>query len=126
MDDDPRSGFAFEPVAEAAAETPEGGSSFQDRVMLALGTVYDPEIPVNLVELGLIYDLKVEEAAGKVEVVMTLTTPSCPVAGNLPIEVQRAVEGVEGVTSCHVELVWTPPWSPQMMTEAAKLELGFL
>jgi FeS assembly SUF system protein len=120
--DDTASRFEFDPPAEAR---PEGGGNLADRVMDAMRTVYDPEIPVNLVELGLIYDLNVDDD-GKVAVEMTLTTPSCPVAGNLPGEVQRAIEAVEGVTGCTVELVWTPPWGPQMMTEAAKLELGFL
>lgn len=95
------------------------------RVEDVLRTVHDPEIPVNIYDLGLIYDLDVTEA-GVVEIRMTLTAPSCPVAGAMPDEVATKVRTVEGVTEAKVELVWDPPWDPSRMSEAARLELGFM
>jgi FeS assembly SUF system protein len=89
-----------------------------------LKTVYDPEIPVDIWELGLIYDLDVDEAGG-VKIRMTLTSPMCPVAETLPPEVEAKARGVEGVTDVKLDLVWDPPWSPSMMSEAARLELNF-
>ena len=85
----------------------------------------DPEIPVNLVDLGLIYELIVKKG-GIVYVEMTLTTPACPVAASMPGEVETAVRGVDGVNDARVKLVWTPPWGPEKMTEEARLELGML
>ena len=120
MDDDSR-GFDFAPTPEA----PEPPATLRDAVLDAIRTVYDPEIPVNIVELGLVYGVEVDEQ-GHVDIEMTLTTPSCPVAGNLPGEVADAARGVQGVTDVDVELVWSPPWGPELMSEAAKLELGFL
>ncbi len=93
-------------------------------VIEALRLVYDPEIPVNIYELGLIYDIDVD-AHGFVDIEMTLTSPACPVAGTLPGEVEAKVRQVEGVVNVHVELVWEPPWSMDRMSEEAKLELGF-
>lgn len=93
-------------------------------VMEALRGVYDPEIPVNIYDLGLIYDVEVDEF-GFVEIDMTLTSPACPVAGTLPGEVENAVRTVPGVSDVHVELVWEPAWSMDRMSEGAKLELGF-
>jgi len=93
-------------------------------VMEALREVYDPEIPVNIYDLGLIYDVEVDEF-GFVEIDMTLTSPACPVAGTLPGEVENAVRTVPGVSDVHVELVWEPAWSMDRMSEGAKLELGF-
>jgi len=93
-------------------------------VMEALREVYDPEIPVNIYDLGLIYDVEVDEF-GSVEIEMTLTSPACPVAGSLPGEVENKVRSVPGVTDVHVELVWEPAWSMDRMSEDAKLELGF-
>ena len=87
-------------------------------VIAALHTVYDPEIPVDIYELGLIYDLKVNPS-GAVAICMTLTSPGCPVAGSLPGEVRSKVQSVPGVTSATVELVWEPPWSKERMSEAA-------
>jgi FeS assembly SUF system protein len=95
----------------------------KDRVIAALKTVYDPEMPVNIYELGLIYGLTVSPD-GEVEVRMTLTAPNCPVAGTLPGEVERAVRAVPGVTSVRLELTFDPPWSKDRMSEAAKLALG--
>lgn len=99
--------------------------SLEERITDALKTVYDPEIPVNIYELGLIYNVEAD-AAGQVKIAMTLTSPACPVAGTLPGEVQTRVEGVDGVQSCDVEIVWDPQWNPSMMSEAARLELGLL
>ena len=93
------------------------------RIIEALKTVYDPEIPVNIYELGLIYAVDVQPDH-TVNIRMTLTTPACPVAGSLPGEVQRRVEAVDEVKTCHVDLVWDPPWDRSMMSEAAMLQLG--
>lgn len=93
-------------------------------VIEALREVYDPEIPVNIYELGLIYEIDVDEH-GFVDIDMTLTSPACPVAGSLPGDVERKVRGVPGVSDVHVELVWEPAWSMDRMSEEAKLELGF-
>jgi FeS assembly SUF system protein len=93
-------------------------------VIAALRGVYDPEIPVNIYDLGLIYELEVDEASGKVKVQMTLTAPGCPVAQTFPEVVRQAVEEVSGVEEAEVELVWEPPWSQERMSEAARLELG--
>ena len=100
-------------------------SDLESRIVNALRTVYDPEIPVNIYEMGLIYDLDIGEE-GDVKITMTLTSPACPVAGILPGEVQMKAAGVEGVRSADVELVWDPAWNPSMMSEAARLELGFM
>ncbi len=89
----------------------------------ALQTCYDPEIPVNIYELGLIYEIKVEES-GEVLIRMTLTSPACPAAQSLPPEVEQKAATVEGVTSAKVEVVWDPPWNTDRMSEAAKLQLG--
>jgi FeS assembly SUF system protein len=97
--------------------------STKDRVVAALKTVYDPEMPVNIYELGLIYGLDVD-AEGHVQVRMTLTAPNCPVAGTLPGDVERAVKSVPGVASVKLELVFDPPWSKERMSEAARLALG--
>lgn len=94
-------------------------------IVEALKTVYDPEIPVDIYELGLIYEINVDDERN-VEVIMTLTSPSCPVAGSLPQEVEDKVAGVDGVTEACVELVFEPPWNQEMMSEEAQLELGFL
>ncbi len=95
------------------------------QIVEALKTCFDPEIPVNIYELGLIYRIDVEDD-DSVLVEMTLTSPHCPVAESLPVEVQEKVEFVEGVKSCKVELAWEPPWHPSMMTEEAQLELGMI
>jgi FeS assembly SUF system protein len=97
----------------------------QQGVVAALQTVYDPEIPVSIYELGLIYRADVD-AAGAVEIEMTLTAPGCPVAGEMPGVVQQAVSRVEGVTDVSVELVWDPPWDQSRMSEIARLELGMI
>ena len=94
-------------------------------IVEAIKTCYDPEIPVNIYELGLIYRIDIEDD-DSVLVEMTLTSPHCPVAESLPLEVQEKVESVEGVKSCKVDLAWEPPWHPSMMTEEARLELGMI
>ena len=95
----------------------------KDNVVAALKTVYDPEMPVNIYELGLIYGVDVDDA-GQVALRMTLTAPNCPVAGSLPADVERAVRAVPGVTGVNLELTFDPPWSKDRMSEAAKLALG--
>jgi len=95
------------------------------QVIEALRTCYDPEIPVNIYELGLIYEVKVEPS-GSALVRMTLTSPNCPAAQELPAEVEDKVRGVSGVTDAKVDVVWDPPWDQSMMSESAKLQLGFL
>ena len=97
--------------------------TIREAIVEALRTVYDPEIPVSLYELGLIYEINVDPA-GQVEIVMTLTAPGCPVADILPREVEKAATAVDGVAGVHVELVFDPTWRPDMMSEAARLELG--
>lgn len=100
-------------------------SNLRDRVVEALRTVFDPEIPVNIYDLGLIYGIEVNER-GEVDVTMTLTAPNCPAAGALPGDVDDKVQAVEGVTGVHVRLVWDPPWDRSRMSDAAKLELGLM
>ncbi|HEV8132692.1 MAG TPA: SUF system Fe-S cluster assembly protein [Acidobacteriota bacterium] len=97
----------------------------EEKIVDALKTVYDPEIPVNIWELGLIYNLDVAPL-GIVNIRMTLTSPACPVAGSLPPEVESKVRAVPGVTDVNVDLVWDPPWGMEKMSEAAKLQLGLL
>jgi FeS assembly SUF system protein len=106
--------------AESAPEP-----TLRERVEAVLHTIHDPEIPVNIYELGLIYDLDVSEN-GVVEIKMTLTAPNCPAAGMMPAEVEAKVCAVDGVTSANVELVWDPPWDKSRMSEAARLELGLM
>ena len=115
-----------EEADEVERPAPDAGDpALQERVIEALKTVRDPEIPVNLVDLGLIYELIVRRD-GTVYVEMTLTAPSCPVAGSLPGEVEKAIRTVPGVGDVRVKLVWTPPWTQERMSEEARLELGLL
>ncbi len=102
-----------------------GGGLLRDRIEAVLRTVHDPEIPVNIFELGLVYEIKIGDE-GHVKITMTLTAPACPVAGDSVAEVKEKTEELEGVTDCHVQLTFDPPWTKEMMTEEAKLELGFL
>jgi FeS assembly SUF system protein len=111
-----------EPPAAAAPDV-AADAPLEDRVVAAIRTCYDPEIPVNVYDLGLIYDLNID-AAGAVKVRMTLTTPACPVAGSLPGDLRAKVLAVPGVTAADVELVWDPPWDKSRMSEAAQLQLG--
>ena len=104
-------------MSQSATETMHGW------VIDALRTVYDPEIPVNIYDLGLIYDVEVSPD-GAVHVNMTLTSPACPVAGTLPGEVETRIRALDGVDDVKVDVVWDPPWSPEKMSEAAKLQLN--
>jgi len=111
-------------AAEAAPQEPAAGAPTEAAVVEALKTVYDPEIPVDIYELGLVYGIEIEPE-GKVAIKMTLTAPGCPVAGSMPGMVQDAVRArVPGVSEVDVELVWDPPWDYTRMSEAARLELN--
>lgn len=99
--------------------------NLRDKIEDALRTVFDPEIPVNIMELGLVYDIKIEEG-GDVQIIMTLTAPACPAAGEIIFDVQSKVQAIEGVSDAHVQLTFDPPWSKEMMSEEARLELGFM
>ena len=121
----PDTGGTGAQAAGPAGEAAGAAESLEDRVHAALRGVYDPEIPVNIHDLGLIYDVRIAPG-GKVDIKMTLTAPGCPVAGTMPGMVEHAVAAVDGVGQVDVELVWDPPWNPDMMSEAARLELGFM
>ena len=95
----------------------------KEKIIGEIKKIYDPEIPVNIYDLGLIYDVKVDDK-NNVDVKMTLTTPNCPVAESLPMEVENTVKGVKEVNKVNLELVWDPPWDKSMITEAGKLELN--
>ena len=112
-------------VLAGSDSAPTAQVTLRERVEAALRTVYDPEIPVNIYELGLIYALELTDD-GVADIKMTLTAPNCPAAGAMPAEVEAKVRAVEGVTDAHVELVWDPPWDKARMSESAQLELGFL
>ena len=101
------------------------GPSLKEKIVDALKTVYDPEIPVDIYELGLIYEINVYPV-DNVYILMTLTSPACPAAEVIPVEVEQKVKGIEGVNEVQVELTFDPPYTQDMMSEAAKLELGFL
>jgi len=103
----------------------EQHDAMMERIVAALKEIYDPEIPVNIYDLGLIYDVRIEPD-GVVAVQMTLTTPGCPVAETFPGTVQSEVSAVEGVSAARVDLVWDPPWTPDNLSDAARLELGML
>ena len=114
---------ALAPESSAGESVPV--AELEKRVVDVLRTCYDPEIPVNIHELGLIYSVDIQPE-GIVHIRMTLTSPMCPVAGSLPPEVEAKVLNVPGVTSARVEVVWDPPWTPAMMSEAAKLQLNMM
>jgi FeS assembly SUF system protein len=114
MSDDAKAG------PESAAPADDG---IVERVIQELKTVYDPEIPVDIYELGLVYEVEVREGSA-VHVKMTLTSPMCPVAESLPPEVEEKLRALPGVSDVQLEVVWDPPWSPDMMSEAARLELN--
>lgn len=97
----------------------------KEKVVEKLQTIYDPEIPVNIYELGLIYEVDILPI-NNVQIVMTLTAPSCPAAQTIPVEVDQKVREIEGVNDVHVTVTWNPPWNRSMMSEAAQLELGML
>jgi FeS assembly SUF system protein len=108
----------------AARREPSSPERIREDVIDVLRTVYDPEIPVNIYDLGLVYQIDVDPE-GRVQIRMTLTSPACPVAESLPGEVDLKVRAVPGVTDARIELVWDPPWDKDMMSEAARLQLGF-
>lgn len=112
----------------AAAGTPGhpqlSREQLEELAVEVIKTCYDPEIPIDIYELGLIYSVKVDEDRF-LHVVMTLTSPMCPVAGSLPPEVEAKLAGIPGIAGATVEVTWDPPWNPSMMSEAARLELGF-
>ena len=99
--------------------------TLRDQIEERLRTVFDPEIPVNILDLGLVYEIKIGDN-GNVKITMTLTAPACPVAGDIVRDVQEKVETLPEVMDCHVQLTFDPPWNKDMMTEEARLELGFL
>ncbi len=111
--------------APAAPAAVEPGGDLYEAVIDALKEIYDPEIPVNIYDLGLIYDVIISPE-NHAKVIMTLTTPHCPVAESMPGEIEMRVGAVPGVGHAEVELVWDPPWDPQKMSDEAKLELGML
>ena len=111
------------PSAETA-ETSQPAADLRQQVIEVLRTCYDPEIPVDIYELGLIYGIDVDPG-GNVYLRMTLTSPACPVAGSLPPEVENKIKALPGVSDVRVEVLWDPPWNPTMMSEAARLTLGF-
>jgi FeS assembly SUF system protein len=117
--------LADDPATQAERARLEEVTVLGDKIIDALKTIYDPEIPVNIYELGLIYRVDVEDD-NKVVIEMTLTSPHCPVAETMPGEVEQKVLTVEGVPACEVKIVWEPSWHPSMMTEEAQLELGIL
>jgi FeS assembly SUF system protein len=113
-------------AAKPAADAPDGdGSDLQAAVIEALREIFDPEIPVNIYDLGLIYGVEVDDNADAT-VTMTLTTPHCPVAETMPGEVELRVSSVPGIRDAEVNLVWDPPWGPHKMSDEARLELGML
>ena len=117
--------LARQPAPEPAVAAATADAGIEERIVAALRTVYDPEIPVNVYDLGLIYAIDVG-ADGAVEIRMTLTAPACPVAGMMPGLVESAVRQVDGVTAVRVDLVWDPPWTKERMSDEARLQLGML
>ncbi len=119
-DGEPRS-----PQTAGMVDDPETSQTLRPRVVQALSTVFDPEIPVNIYELGLVYDVIVD-ASSRVGIRMTLTAPACPAAQILPDQVRKVVAAVPGVSDVKLDIVWDPPWSRERMSDAAKLQLGML
>ena len=115
----------WQKLSDQQQQPPPSQEELQQRVVEMLRTIYDPEIPVNIYDLGLIYGLEIN-AAGDVHVRMTLTAPNCPVAQSFPATVQEALLCVPGVSDVKVELVWEPPWNRDLMSEAARLQLGMM
>jgi FeS assembly SUF system protein len=111
------------PMTTSVAGSDSAPADLEEKIVAALRTCYDPEIPVNIYELGLIYDIIVLDG-GEVEVRMTLTSPACPAAGSLPPEVQAKVKSIPGVSKAKVDVVWEPTWTQDRMSDAAKLQLG--
>jgi len=105
--------------------TAGASADLHPRIIAALRRIQDPELPVDIYDLGLVYGIDIDDL-GRVGIRMTLTAPGCPVAQSFPAQVEDAIEAVEGVTVAHVELVWDPPWTPDRMSEATRLELGLI
>ncbi|HTX99274.1 MAG TPA: DUF59 domain-containing protein [Bacteroidota bacterium] len=124
-DDDAKAGNAGNGEQRQEEITGIEQKVIENNVINILHTCYDPEIPVNIYDLGLIYDVSVGDG-GAVTVTMTLTSPHCPAAQSLPGEVQQRVASIQGVTSVKVDVTWTPPWNMSMMSDVAKLELGYM
>ncbi len=103
---------------------PSASDETREAIIEVLKTCYDPEIPVDIYELGLIYEVDISDE-GRARITMTLTSPMCPVAETLPVEVEQKVASLPGVAKAEVDLVWEPPWEPSMMSDAARLQLGF-
>ena len=123
MDDDSRQSFDFEP----APETPAPPATLRDAVLAALGSVYDPEIPVNIVDLGLVYGMEVKDAddgTKKVEIKMTLTAQGCGMGASIAMDARHKIMGLPGVSEADVDLVWDPPWTPQMISPEGRERLG--
>jgi FeS assembly SUF system protein len=112
-------------ASDGRAPARDGGPGLRERIIEMLKTCYDPEIPVDIYELGLIYDIDIDDG-GNVAVKMTLTSPMCPVAGSLPPEVEQKLAGVHGVRDVRVDLVWDPPWDKERMSDEAKLRLNLM
>jgi FeS assembly SUF system protein len=117
--------LARHPAPEPPVLAATADAGIEEQIVAALRTVFDPEIPVNVYDLGLIYAIEVG-AGGAVKIRMTLTAPACPVAGMMPGLVESAVRQVDGVTAVKVDLVWDPPWSKERMSDEARLQLGML
>ena len=120
----PADSSATQSQAESAPQT-QDAEALREKIVDTLRSIYDPEIPVNIYEIGLIYSVDIDPA-NAVNIRMTLTSPACPAAGTLPGEVEDKTRRVQGVTDVKVDLVWDPTWSPSMMSETAKLQLGML
>jgi FeS assembly SUF system protein len=114
---------AGEPQTAGMTSDPERTAALRPQIVKALSNVFDPEIPVNIYELGLIYDI-IADQAGVVGIRMTLTAPACPAAQFLPLEVKKQIAKISGVTDVNVDVVWDPPWDRDRMSDAAKLQLG--
>lgn len=112
-------------IPQATPPQPPGPDQLREKVVAAIKTVYDPEIPVDVFELGLIYEINIYPV-NNVFILMTLTSPSCPSAEVIPVEIEQKVKGIEGIQDVKVEITFDPPYSQDMMSEAAKLELGFM
>ncbi len=104
-------------------KSPEQHEELTKQIVEVIKTVYDPEIPVDIYELGLIYKIEIDEETN-VRVEMTLTSPACPVAGSIPVEIEHKTRSIDGVNDVVVDVVWDPPWTPDMMSEAARLQLN--
>ena len=118
--------FSNVTINESSKEMSElNKQQLEEKIIQTLKTCYDPEIPVDIFELGLIYEIGIDDKAN-VKIKMTLTSPACPVAGSLPPEVEAKVKAIPEVNNAKVEIVWSPPWDKDMMSEVAKVELGFM